>query len=158
MAELGPYDGYTCPRCDYDLRGTPASTCPECGQSLDLSELQRRQDVKRSDVRFARWMAIGAGAILVLTIIAELYFTHYLGPHLRRERELPLWRYEGDLITKSAMMLPFLQLILLLNSFCFALIFLFTKNLRAGLFSALAILLSLIGLWAAIGMVSHFMD
>ena len=158
MADLGPYDGHTCPRCDYDLRGALATACPECGLPLDVAELQRRQEVNRSDVRFTQWMAIVSGAILALTILADLYFTHFLGPRLWREQELPLWRYEGDLITTSALLVLPIQLILLPVSFILALAFLIARNLRAGLFSALSLALSLMGFWAALRMVSQFID
>jgi hypothetical protein len=40
--DLGPFTGFHCPKCAYDLRGINRAECPECGQALNLADLQAR--------------------------------------------------------------------------------------------------------------------
>ncbi len=62
-----------CPRCGYDLRGSPSLVCPECGLKASVGELSReakrarREAMPFQDVnwRVRCGLAVGLGAALV---------------------------------------------------------------------------------------------
>ena len=47
-----------CLGCDYDLRGGPGGTCPECGRAFDLGDRRTWSDGRSRVAR--RWTKVGA--------------------------------------------------------------------------------------------------
>lgn len=56
--------GMRCPTCDYSLKGLRSLTCPECGETVSLTRLER-MEADRLQPRQRVWMGIGGGLSLL---------------------------------------------------------------------------------------------
>lgn len=89
LVELEP----CCIHCGYDLRGSPLSRCPECGNSFDLDawrkEVDRTREILRDFANFAvllrlgLWIAAGCAALRAGMLLFDagdfvLSFTRFL--------------------------------------------------------------------------------
>lgn len=65
-----------CPNCGYSLRGTPASTCPECGEELALASwVVRRDDQLRytMDLRASAVHTFALLGVLIPTVLIGIF-------------------------------------------------------------------------------------
>ena len=61
-------NGAPCPSCGYDLRGTPTSTCPECGEELALAACVVKRDDRLKYTLDPRASAVHTFALLGVLI------------------------------------------------------------------------------------------